>query len=103
MSLIGSPCSPSVERDGSLPSLKIILYDLWRDVASTRRDRSGSECGRSGSHHCVVPDDFPKPLGAQFGDSLLGLEVDVVDAEALLETVRPFKVVEQAPQEVALE
>jgi alpha-N-arabinofuranosidase len=54
------------------------------------------------SSHRVARDDFPVPVRAQLWNSLLGGEIDVVNAEALLVAVGPFVVVEQAPEKVAL-
>src|ERR1035438_4003365 len=48
----------------------------------------------------VLADDLLVEAGAEFGGALLGFEVDVDDAEALVISVGPLVVIEQTPDEV---
>src|ERR1035438_9013831 len=48
----------------------------------------------------VLADDLLVEAGAEFGCALLGFEVDVDDAEALVISVGPLVVIEQTPDEV---
>lgn len=50
----------------------------------------------------MVGDDTGIPLRAVFPSALLCLEVDIEDAEALLITEAPFKVIHERPEVVAL-
>ncbi len=50
----------------------------------------------------VTRNDLAIPLRTELGCARLGFEVNVVKAESLAVTVRPLVIVEQAPEEVAL-
>jgi len=45
------------------------------------------------SDHGVVRDHFTIPLGAEFGGSLPGFEIDVVNPKALAVAIAPLEVV----------
>src|SRR6478735_11215317 len=49
----------------------------------------------------VARDDIAIKGHAEFGGPALGLEVDVIEPEALVETVYPFEIVHQAPKKIA--
>src|ERR1035441_593934 len=51
----------------------------------------------------VLADDLLVEVGAEFASALLGFEVDVDDSEALVISVGPLVVIQQAPDEVAFD
>ena len=55
-----------------------------------------------GSFDSVPCDHFAIPFGAEFRSSFLCLKVYVMDAEAIVVPINPFKVIQQAPEEVSL-
>src|SRR5262245_12331719 len=71
--------------------IMVITASLWkcRDRCCWSRDR-------------VSPRGLTEEGSAQFGRSLLGLEVDVHDAEPIAEASVPLKIIHRAPLEVAL-
>src|SRR5690606_13499235 len=74
------------------------------DLASTRpREEFPAGGCRSGcmlSHDRVLAGGLSEPLGAELGDSLQGLEIDVDQPEPSTVSIHPFEVVLSAPLEV---
>ena len=56
----------------------------------------------AGLRHGVSRDRLAIERRAQLGRPALGIEVDVVEAEALFISIRPFEIVHQAPQEISV-
>src|SRR5436190_22369708 len=59
--------------------------------------------GGDRSNQAIAGYHFAIPGGAELGDAPLRGKVDVMDSEALGVAIRPFEIVDQAPQEIPLE
>src|ERR1017187_3133426 len=76
----------------------------YHPVPFTRAGLSDSHCCPLFSlFHGVAGDYIAVPLGAQLGRAFEGLEVHIVNSKTLAVSIAPLEVVEQAPQEVALD
>ncbi len=60
-------------------------------------------CSLSRLQNSVARNDLAIPLGGKLGGTLECFEIDIVNAEAFAVAIGPLKIVEQAPQEVALD
>ncbi len=51
----------------------------------------------------VLPDDVPVPLRRSLGDAAAGWEIDIIQAETLGIPAAPFEIVQERPNEIALQ
>src|SRR6185312_14228573 len=72
-----------------------LLLDRLSMIRAKRRNARPSRTDRVACDHVAIE------RRAELWDALLGLEVDVVEPEALLEAEDPLEIVHQAPEEIA--